>query len=558
MRELTRRAVLRGAALAGTAVLVGVRTPAQMGTSLPDFPAGVPVHREVFENWDGVITTDPLWTCVPRTPADVVAVLDWAHRSGYRVRPRGYRHNWSPLAVSRGQNEGAKILVADLTQGLTGMTMTAPGEVRVQAGARMDRLLSFLHRNGASITNAPAPGDVTVAGVLAVGGHGSSVPAAGERRVRGQSFGSVSNLVTAVTAVVWDAARGGFAERTFDRSDPGCAALLTGLGRIVLTEVRLRVQPAYDLRCRNHTDIPATEFFAAPGRTTARSMSSMLDRSGRVGAIWYTFSDHPWIQEWTVTPRRPLLSRPTLGPYNYPFADNVPAVVEQPLSAIVSGHPEVAPLFGKTVYGATVAGLTAVGARDMWGPAKDFIHFVKPTTLRVSAGSHAVVVARADAQRVVHEFSSFITGALARYAAQGRYPLNSCVEIRVTGVDDPADCEVPGAVVPALSASQPVPGHPDRDTVVWLDALGLPGTPHEYEFFAEMEAFVRSAFRGYATVRPEWAKRWATTASGPWTDSQVIGSMPQVFPGWAAARDAFAAFDPHRVVTADLHDTLGI
>ncbi|WP_226353402.1 cholesterol oxidase substrate-binding domain-containing protein, partial [Pseudonocardia sp. ICBG601] len=111
----------------------------------------------------------------------------------------------------------------------------------------------------------------------------------------------------------------------------------------------------------------------------------------------------------------------------------------------------------------------------------------------------------------------------------------------------------PGVVGIAAGARPPRPRHRRL-----LDALGLPGTPHEYEFFAEMEAFVRSAFRGYATVRPEWAKRWATTASGPWTDSQVIGSMPQVFPGWAAARDAFAAFDPHRVVTADLHDTLGI
>lgn len=524
---------------------------------LPGFPAGIPVQRDRFRNWDGVVVTDPLWTCVPRTPDDVVAIANWAKGAGYTVRPRGYRHSWSPLTVEAGTRAATKVLLVDTTVGLTTMAMAGADRVRVQAGARMDTLLNYLGRNGAALAGVPAPGDVTVGGVLAVNGHGTGIRAAGEKRVPGQSMGTLSNLVTSLTAVVWDRKAGRYVAQVFGREHPDAKAFLTGLGRVFLLEVTLQVMPDFTVRCRCSTDIPVTELFAPPARAGARSLTALLDAHGRVGVIWYAFTKQAWVQTWTLAPSKPLLSRPTIGPYNFPFADNLPSSVSSLLHQVVSGQDALAPAFGAAVLSATTLGLVATGATDMWGPARNFQHFVKPTTLTVSAGSHAVVVRRADVQRVVAEFAAWFSAALDRYAAAGRYPVNSCVEIRVTGVDDPAEVVVRGAEAPALSAAQPVDGRPELDTVVWLDALTLPGTPHEFEFFAEMEAFVRRNYAGYGVARPEWAKRWATTAAGPWTDATVMTrDIPAAFPGWEWVRATFDRYDPARLFSNPLLDRL--
>lgn len=338
---------------------------------------------------------------------------------------------------------------------------------------------------------------------------------------------------------------------------PDAKAFLTGIGRVFLLDVTLQTMPAYNLRSESVTNIYSDLLFASPALVGPDSLSALIDRHGRVGLIWYTFTDYPWIQKWSVAPRCPLLSRPTRGPYNYPFADRLPDTVSALIGRIVSGEDWVAPAFGQAVLAATVTGLTASGARDIWGPSKDIIHFVRPTTLKVSAGSHAVVVRRADVQRVVHEFASWFTGALVDYRRRGKYPINSCVEIRVTGVDDPSEVDVPGAEAPALSAARPVDGRPELDTVVWLDGLTLPGTANEHEFFAEMEAFIRANYVGYAVARPEWAKRWATTDAGPWTDARVMAEdIPAAFPEWEWTRATFDRYDPSGLFRNELLDQL--
>lgn len=556
--DISRRALLGGSVAAGVgALFLGSEVAANAAEVLPGFPAGISARRDRFRSWDGVITTEPLWTSEPRSQSDVVAIVNWAALSGYKVRARGYMHSWSPLTVERGTLEGERVILVDTTKYLTAMEVPASNRVRVETGARMDTLLDFLHTNGSALASAPAPGDVTVGGVIAVNGHGTAVRAVGEQRVAGQSMGTMSNLVTSLTAVVWDAATAQYAARTFGREHPDVKALLTGIGRTFLLEVTLQTMPDYKLRSQSTTELPASKLFASPESAGSQSLSSLLDKHGRVGLIWYTFTEYPWVQTWTVSPRKPLLSRPTVGPYNYPFADNLPAPATTLLGQLISGQDWVAPAFGAAVLTATSAGLTTTLARDIWGPAKDIIHFVKPTTLRVSAGSHAVVTTRANVQRVVHEFSEWVRGALADFASRHEYPLNSCVEIRVTGVDSPGEVDVPGAQTPALSAARPVDGHPDWDTVVWLDALTLPGTAHEFEFFAQMEAFIRQNYTEWALARPEWAKRWATTEQGSWTDQTVIDTdIPAAFPEWEWVRSTFDSHDPHRLFTNPLLDRL--
>jgi hypothetical protein len=75
----------------------------------------------------------------------------------------------------------------------------------------------------------------------------------------------------------------------------------------------------------------------------------------------------------------------------------------------------------------------------IWGASKDVLLYVRPATLRVTANGYAILTRRRDVQRVISEFIGRYTAVVAAYRAQGLYPLNMPVEIRVTGLDDPRD-----------------------------------------------------------------------------------------------------------------------
>jgi FAD/FMN-containing dehydrogenase len=90
----------------------------------------------------------------------------------------------------------------------------------------LEALLAALEEQGYRLAAGPAPGDLTLGGVLAIDGHGTVLPVDGASGLPGQSFGSVSNLVTELTAVVWDSSLDAYTTRTFTRSDAHAAALV--------------------------------------------------------------------------------------------------------------------------------------------------------------------------------------------------------------------------------------------------------------------------------------------------------------------------------------------
>jgi FAD/FMN-containing dehydrogenase len=238
----------------------------------------------------------------------------WRH--GYRVRALERAHTWSPLVLRGAPLRSARAVLVDTTRHLTRMRLASSGPAAVvtQTGATMDRLLGFLEAARLGLVAHPAPGDLSVGGVLAIDGYGTAIPARGEHRGCGETFGSVSNLVLSLTAVVWSERRRRYVLRTFTRDGPACASLLTPLGRAFVTEVTLRVGPLRHLRCVSLPDVPADELFAAAG-ASVRTFASYLEASGRVEAIWYPFTDKPWLRMWTVSPQRPAGSRQVDAPY---------------------------------------------------------------------------------------------------------------------------------------------------------------------------------------------------------------------------------------------------
>jgi hypothetical protein len=190
---------------------------------------------------------------------------------------------------------------------------------------------------------------------------------------------------------------------------------------------------------------------------------------------------------------------------------------------------------------------------------------VKPTTVRIVEAGFAVITARANIQQVVSDFYARYTSRLNYYAGLGEYPMNGPVEIRITGLDHPADVATTGAQSPILSSVRPRPDQPDWDVAVWLDMGTLPVTSGFSQFYADMESWIWSHYSGsYATVRPEWSKAWACTASGPWTSAPLLaGTIPAAVSagqaggdGWAAAVSILTGYDPGSVFSNPFLDTL--
>lgn len=599
---ISRRRLLASAAAAGggTWALRGLVRPGSAYAAAappPGFPAGPGLYQRVYENWAGEIRTDQLWTCAPRTAQDVLDVVNWAYAAGWRARAQGRRHGWAPLTVADATPGADRVILLDTTAHLTAMSppeRAADGSatVRAQAGVSLETLLGHVGAAGYGVTAAPAPGDLSLGGALAIGAHGTATAATGESPAPGHGYGSLSNLVTELTAVVWDGTAGRYVLRTVGRAEPDCAALLTNLGRSFVTEAVLRVGADADLRCRSYLDIPAAELFAAPGTSgpDARTFARFVDRTGRAEAIWFAFTDHPWLKTWSPTPDKPFAARAVTEPYNYPFSDNVPEPVARLAGALVSGAWSSAPLFGRVQYllakvaltgdltdvllsGSAVrdvltdnvlAHLLADGLRsDLWGASRNLLEYVRPTTLRETANGYAVLTRRADLQWVVSRFADHYRALLGQYAARGEYPVNGQVEIRVTGLEDPAACGVPGARPPLLSALRPRPDRPDADTAVWIDILSLPATPALHRFYRDIEQFLFTALDGErSAVRVEWSKGWAYTDTAAWTDAGVLtGTIPASHragggPGWDEAVATLDRLDPHHVLSTPFLDAL--
>jgi FAD/FMN-containing dehydrogenase len=544
--------------------------PATASATPPELPAGLSAYRTRYINWAGEITHDGLWACAPRTGQDIADLANWAHANGWRLRARGKAHGWSPLTITGSAESDGRVLLMDTTEHLTRRELTtppagAPGAVRAQTGVTLETLMAFLADHGLGVTNTPAPGELTLGGTLAIDAHGTSVPAVGEDARPGHTYGTLSNLVLSVTAVVWDAARAEYVLRTFHRgADEECEALATHIGRGLLVEAVLQAGEEVPLRCRSRIDLTADELFAAPGSELAsrgNTFADFMDRSGRVEAIWFAYTDKPWLKEWSLSPERPASAREVHHPYNYPFSDSLPTPAARLAGRMLAeGAWYLAPEFGAAQYGVAATGLTTTAAKDLWGASPNLLFYLRPTTLRETANGYAILTRRADVQRVVSEFAGYYSEQLKEWAAEGMFPVNGQVEIRVGGLDRPEESAARGARPPLLSVVRPSPDHPEFDCAVWVDVLTQPTTPDAHEFYRDMERFLLRTFDGgYALTRVEWSKGWGYTDTAAWADKEVIETVvPASYAHgqWSEAIGILDRLDPHGVFGNAFTDTL--
>jgi hypothetical protein len=343
-------------------------------------------------------------------------------------------HSWSPITVTTDTPECGNTMLVKTNAYLNKMEMVPNAkQVKVQTGAKLHDLVVFLESKGFGFYNYPGVGDITVGGMLAIDGHGTSIPGNGETFPPGYSFGTVSSLIASLTAVVWDNNTNGYVLKTFQRSDPEAEAFFVSLGRSFLTEVTLNVIPDYNMRCVSKTNIPMDELCA--DSTTGQTASSFLNQTGRLEIVLFPFTNTPWTKIWSICPTKPVLSRKVTQPYNYPFADNYPTNVLDLVTKLVNGSLwYVTPLLGQTLYTTTVAGLLTSLSGDIWGKSKNTLLYYKPNIPHGHEASHVILTHRSNIQKVLNSFYNFYKSLLNQFQAQGKFPVNGPLQIRFNSV----------------------------------------------------------------------------------------------------------------------------
>ena len=511
----------------------------------PNWPAGIQVEYLPFANWSDETSVPGVWIAVPEQAQDVVTLANWATGNGFTVRALGHRHNWSPLMFGPAQ-DGALVLLVD-TVNLAETTFNAvdPPTVTLGSGVTLDQATAFLEQQqganasstapGYSFLNFPGPGDLSIGGILAVGGHGTGLPVAGEPLLDG----TVSNLIVAFTAVV-SQPDGTYRLQEFGRDEMASAAFLVHLGRAFLTDVTFAVVPNYYLQVHNLYP-PADTLFGPAGGASEQSLASLVGQYGRVEVIWFPFSDFPWVKAWERVEAK--VEPQVGGPYNYPWSDNISDLESRLIAASLHESPALTPYFlqGGCLLSQVMAPRDAV----LNGTARDLLLYVKPTTLRYSMMGYALQVPGNRLQSAVNEFFTQFQAQLLACADHDRYPVNGPVEIRVTTVDRTDGLGIDRPQQATLSVCAPARPADEDAVVLWVDSLTFPGTAGSGDFYQALETWMLTEWAAdyrYA-VRPEWSKGWAYTSAGPWTNDDVIKNIGNSYAGFEAAVATFHQYD---------------
>ncbi|WP_240671724.1 cholesterol oxidase substrate-binding domain-containing protein [Enterovibrio baiacu] len=580
-----------------------------------------PFYHITYENWAQDIKVGGVLAAKVTSREDLESVAKWALENGHFIKAFGSMHNWSPLILSEDEPKD-KALLLDMSQ-FNHLEMLEShadyGVVKAGCGVQSEDLYSFLANQtggqpdipGYAFSNTPAPGNLSLAGMLSIGGHGTKV-SYNDSKENESLNGSISNNVLSVTALVWDGSK--YALRTFHRDEEDGDLFLAALGATIILEATLYVLPNYNLRCQSFTDVHYSELFASTAEETPLSIAKILDSAGRMEVIWFPFSQKPWLKVWSNEPQKPASSRAVSGAYNYAFSDNIPLFISNIIKGILVAKPKLVPAFGilqsvtttlalkgganrenlynQVVSNTSARSLTGDGvdnetiteeefeaflpyieavestqpenthARslfaqnyDIWGPAWKTLVYVRETTLRVTANGYAVHLNRADVQPFLHDFANVYLRLQSEYAGRGQYPIAGPMEIRVTGVDKTDGLNLSNAKPPALSATTDTQDA-NLDTVVWLDLLTFADMPWAGEFYQEIEEWLYQQLPAHQ-VRVEWSKGWGYNAAGAWKNEDFIANtVPTTFTTATRSYEETAArlrdYDPHYLFASSL------
>jgi hypothetical protein len=297
------------------------------------------VYRQ-FDNWavDATFKVRHIFYQPLRDEAEATKLINWAARNGYRVRPTGTQHNWSPLTVGQQSSEhGDKVILTDMRRHFNRVIgihrSDGVASVTFQPGMTLGDFLAALDREGLSLPHTPAPYEITMGGLLSINGHGTAISSAFEP---GDNFGTMSHRLVRIRAATYNAATGLYEFKNYRRAaaigspeQQRFSALQTSLGRAFVSEFQIQCEPNYYMRCQSFMNIKDVVMFSEPcesiaeataeahrrrgnfaalqqarkaARATTTSMAAAVLASGRAEAIWFPFTETPWLKVWSVCP----------------------------------------------------------------------------------------------------------------------------------------------------------------------------------------------------------------------------------------------------------------
>ncbi|XP_037034023.1 uncharacterized protein LOC119072828 [Bradysia coprophila] len=510
-------------------------------TARPDnFPDDIEINKEKFVNWSGDIEIDNVWVARPRTQDHMVDIANWAHQYGKKVRVIGFRHSFAPIGGDPQINVNETILV-DPTKHLTKIEKATfsipdiPLVLNIEAGATMESILTYAEEYGASLYHCPAPGELSIAGVVTVGAHGSGAPPYGEDLPPAFSGGTVSNAIVSLSAVVWNSIANKYVLETFDRSHPDTKDMIISLGRIPFTGVHLGFGKNYNLACDSCFTISSEELYKEPEASNGHdtTFSKIVNETGRCDILSFGTENKTWAMVWQNKTKQPFLSRHVKDPYNFIFNTEFHVELAELYSDVSGVAGPLVSLFAQTQH--KLAFLLSLPSLSLWGKSKNTMLYVKPNTLREDAAGYAVITKRSHLQKVVSIINNIYNSCLTSYRMKNEYPMAGHLQFRVTGVDLPY---MGRFHVPSLSPARQVPGYDSHDIVLWVAFTSQRKQPGLHRALSDIETRILNKFPMVTTnpdplafVRVEWSKGYAHTSEGGWLNQNVLKNViPRSFP----------------------------
>jgi L-gulono-1,4-lactone dehydrogenase len=405
----------------------------------------------MWRNWSGELSCTPARLVRPVGTLGVAEVVRRASDRGERVRPVGSGHSFTPLAVT----DDVMVDVGACDQVL--WVDHAARRARVQAGIRLGDLAEELARRDLALENLGDIDRQTVAGAIGTGTHGT-----------GARLGNLSTQVEAVRLVD---GRGDVHEITGGDHLRAARVAVGALG--IITEVTLRVVPAFTLRGHDRTE-PLEEVLDA--------FDERVDEHRHFELFAFPYSDRVITRtntEVDEAPRPPSAARAW-------YEDRL--MTTHALHAVSRLgrrlHPAV-PRLNRLVTALAGERVRVDAAHRVFASARD----VRFTEMELN-------VPRAHGVALVRDVLALVE--------RERFPVNFPVEVRTAAADD------------ALLS----PAH-DRDSV-YVAVHAFVGMPSTEYFDAVWELAQRY------DPRPHWGKRHPATAADlrprypRWDDFQAV------------------------------------
>lgn len=253
-----------------------------------------------MRNWAGNIDLGTAGVARPESIDELRRIVAGSER----VRALGARHSFSRVLAAAGGFVR-----------LDGLPPTVDIDpvariARVAAGMRYAVVAEALHRAGFALANLASLPDITVAGAIATGTHGS-----------GDTVGS---LATAVTGLELVGPEGDLVEPHRDVDRDALAGLAVSLGALgVVTKVTLEIEPSFEVAQSVRVRVPLEEVQARFDDVSGAAYSvSVFTRWGDDANLW--------LKRRTDRPVVDLdLGTPADGPLNpVPGADPAPCTVQ--------------------------------------------------------------------------------------------------------------------------------------------------------------------------------------------------------------------------------------